>query len=228
MRTRIGVDRATGKIVAFAADHALDGGGLANYSANVATVGANAALGIYYSPKVDVTTCCFHSRGVTAGSMRCYGTVQTMTPLEVMVDEICAALPLDPIEFRRRNALQAGWRTMAGNPYIVSVRTPEILDKLEQHPIWRERAQEKARAPAAEFSSAPASPAPPRTTARERTARWGPSKSTRTGRSRSIATRSRWERHRYGGGQSCRGLPRRRRRRGRGGAGRRVRCRSAS
>ena len=69
-----------------------------------------------------------------------------MTALEVMVDEICASLELDPIEFRRRNALQAGWRTMAGNPYIVSVRTPEILDKLENHPIWRDRAQEKARA----------------------------------------------------------------------------------
>ena len=147
IRTQIGVDRATGKIVAFAADHASDGGGLANFSANVASVAANAALGAYYAPKSDVTTYCFHSRGVTAGSMRGYGTVQTMTPLEVMVDEICAALPLDPIEFRRRNALQAGWRSMAGNPYLASVRTPEILDKLEQHPIWRDRAQEKARAP---------------------------------------------------------------------------------
>ena len=78
MRTRIGVDRTTGKMVGFAADHALDGGGLANFSANVATVGANAALGVYYVPKVDITTFAFHSRGVTAGSMRCYGTVQTI------------------------------------------------------------------------------------------------------------------------------------------------------
>src|SRR6516164_559344 len=145
MRTRIGVDRATGKMVGFAADHALDGGGLANFSAQVATVGANAALGIYYVPKVDVTTYAFHSRGVTAGSMRGYGTLQTMTALEVLVDEICTALPLDPIEFRRRNALKPGGRTLAGNPYIVSIRTPEILDKLEQHPIWKERAEQKAR-----------------------------------------------------------------------------------
>jgi CO/xanthine dehydrogenase Mo-binding subunit len=145
MRTRIGVDRATGKMVGFAADHALDGGGLANFSGQVATVAANAALGIYYVPKVDVTTYAFHSRGVTAGSMRGYGTLQTMTALEVMIDEICATLPLDPIEFRRRNALATGGRTMAGNPYIVSIRTPEILDKLEQHPIWKERADHKAR-----------------------------------------------------------------------------------
>jgi CO/xanthine dehydrogenase Mo-binding subunit len=110
----------------------------------VAAVAANAALGIYYVPKVDITTFAFHSRGVTAGSMRGYGTLQTMTALEAMVDEICMALPLDPIEFRRRNALAPGGRTMAGNTYSVSVRTPEILEKLEQHPIWQQRAEEKA------------------------------------------------------------------------------------
>jgi len=47
MRTRIGVNRATGKIVGFAADHALDGGGLANFSGVVATVAAFAGLGAY-------------------------------------------------------------------------------------------------------------------------------------------------------------------------------------
>jgi CO/xanthine dehydrogenase Mo-binding subunit len=145
MHTRMGVDRATGKIFAFAADHVLHAGGLANFSPTVAPVAANAALGIYYAPKVDVATVSLHSRAVTAGSMRGYGTLQTMTALEVLVDEMCAALPLDPIEFRRRNALTAGDRTLAGNRYIVSVRTPEILDKLEQHPIWQKRAEEKAR-----------------------------------------------------------------------------------
>src|SRR5215216_563497 len=146
MQTRIGVDRATGKIRAFAADHVLDGGGLANYSSSVASVSAAGAIGIYDIPKVDVTTVALHSRGVTAGSMRGYGTLQTLTALEVLVDEAAAALPLDPIEFRRRNALKPGGRTMTGNPYSVSVRTDEILNKLEQHPIWQQRAKEKANA----------------------------------------------------------------------------------
>jgi CO/xanthine dehydrogenase Mo-binding subunit len=145
IRTRIGVDRTTGKMIGFAADHALDGGGLANFSADVATVAAVTALGIYDVPKVDVTTYAFHSRGVTAGSMRGFGTLQTVTALEVLIDEFASALPLDPIEFRRRNALKPGDRTLAGNTYSVSIRTPEILDKLEQHPIWQQRAEEKAR-----------------------------------------------------------------------------------
>src|SRR6266567_2012759 len=145
MRTRIGVDRATGKIRAFAADHVLDGGGLANFSGNVATVAATAAIGIYDIPKVDVTTVALHTHGVTAGSMRGYGTLQTMTALEVLIDEAAAALPLDPIEFRRRNALKQNGKTTTGIPYSVSVRAPEILDKIEKHPIWQQRTQEKAR-----------------------------------------------------------------------------------
>ncbi|MBR1282294.1 molybdopterin-dependent oxidoreductase [Bradyrhizobium sp. AUGA SZCCT0177] len=146
MRSRIGVDRSTGKITAFAADHVLDGGGLANFSVNVATVAATAAIGIYDIPKVDVTTVVVHSRGVTAGSMRGYGTLQSMTALEVLIDEVAAALPLDPIEFRRRNALKPDGRTMCGNRYSVSVRTTEMLDKLEKHPIWQQRAQQKSAA----------------------------------------------------------------------------------
>ncbi len=146
MRSQIGVDRKTGRIRAFAADHVLDGGGLANYSASVAVVGATGAIGMYDIPKVDVTTVAQHTRGVTAGSMRGYGTLQTMTALETLIDEVAHALPLDPIELRRRNALKTGGRTMAGNPYSVSVRAPEILDKLGAHPIWRDRAAFRAAA----------------------------------------------------------------------------------
>ncbi|ERF81493.1 MAG: aldehyde dehydrogenase (NAD+) [Bradyrhizobium sp. DFCI-1] len=147
MRSRIGIDRKSGKITAFAADHVLDGGGLANFSANVATVAATAAIGIYDIPKVDVTTVAVHSRGVTAGSMRGYGTLQTMTALEVLIDEAASELKVDPIAFRRNNALKQNGRTMTGNPYIVSVRTPEILDKLEKHPVWQQRADFKQKAP---------------------------------------------------------------------------------
>jgi CO/xanthine dehydrogenase Mo-binding subunit len=146
IRSQIAVDRASGRITAFAADHVLDGGGLMNYSVSVAVVAATGAIGMYDVPKVDVTTVAEHTRGVTAGSMRGYGTVQGLTALETLIDEVCTGLKLDPIEFRRRNALKVGGRTMTGNPLSVSVRAPEILDKLDRHPIWRKRAAEKANA----------------------------------------------------------------------------------
>ena len=146
-------------MIAFAADHVLDGGGLANYSASVASSAPPARIGIYDVPKVDVTTVAVHSRGVTAGSMRGYGTLQTMTALEVLVDEVAAALPLDPIEFRRRNALKTGGRTMTGNPYTVSVRTPEILDKLEKPSDLARPRRREGRGTRGLSSSAPAWPA---------------------------------------------------------------------
>ena len=146
MRSQIAIDRASGRMVAFAGDHVLDGGGLANYSASVAVVGATAATGIYDIPKVDVTTVAEHTRGVTAGSMRGYGTLQTLTALETLIDEAASELKVDPIELRRRNLLKTGGRTMTGNPWSVSVRTPEILDKLAAHPIWRDRKGRKASA----------------------------------------------------------------------------------
>ena len=171
----------------------LDGGGLANFSGQVASVGALAALGIYDVPKVDVTTVALHSRGVTAGSMRCYGTLQTMTALEVLVDEICTALPLDPIEFRRRNALAAGGRTMAGNTYVVSIRTPEILDKLEKHPIWAQRAEEKARGQQSGILVGTGVACRHQELRhRRRRLRWHPSKSGPTAGLPSIATALRW------------------------------------
>jgi CO/xanthine dehydrogenase Mo-binding subunit len=143
IHSRIGIERVTGRMRAFAADHIIDGGGLANFSANVADVAATAAIGIYGIPKVDVTTVAVHSRGVTAGSMRGYGTLQTMTALEVLIDEAAQALRLNPIEFRRRNALPTDGKTMTGNPLLGITRTGEILDKLDKHPIWLGREAEK-------------------------------------------------------------------------------------
>jgi CO/xanthine dehydrogenase Mo-binding subunit len=78
--------------------------------------------------------------------MRGYGSLQVETALEVLVDELAASLPPDAIEFRRRNALKPGERTLTGYPLKTSIRTPEILDKLEKHPIWRQRAEAKTRA----------------------------------------------------------------------------------
>ena len=148
MRSVAGFDKSTGKIRAIASDQVLDGGGMANFSINVADVAAGATCGIYDVPRIDVTTIALHSRGVTAGSMRGYGTLQTMTALEVLIDEAATALKIDPIELRRRNALKTGGRTNFGNTYVGPVRTPEVLDKLATHPIWRDRAAEKSRAPA--------------------------------------------------------------------------------
>jgi CO/xanthine dehydrogenase Mo-binding subunit len=143
--SRLAVDRASGRITAFVSDQNLDGGGLANLSAAVAFVGAAASVGIYDVPKVDVTTEARHSRAVTAGSMRGFGALQTMTALEVMIDEAAASLGRDPVAFRKANLLATGGKTMVGNVVSGVLRSGEVLDRLAAQPIWTARASEKSR-----------------------------------------------------------------------------------
>jgi CO/xanthine dehydrogenase Mo-binding subunit len=144
-KSRMAVDRASGRIAAFVSDQDLDGGGLANLSPAVAFVGATASIGIYDVPKVDVTTEVRHSRAVTAGSMRGFGALQTMTALEVMIDEAAAGLGRDPIAFRKTNLLATGGKTMVGNVISGDLRSGEVLDRLAVQPIWTGRAAEKTR-----------------------------------------------------------------------------------
>ncbi len=154
VRSRIAIDRGSGRIAAFAADQELDGGGLANLSAAVAFVGASAAIGIYDVPKVDVTTVAKHSRAVTAGSMRGFGALQSMTALEVMIDEAAASLGADPVAFRKANLLKTGGKTMIGNVISGALRSGEVLDRLAAKPIWAGRRAEKARRAAAAHGKA--------------------------------------------------------------------------
>lgn len=144
-KSRLAVDRASGRITAFVSDQDLDGGGLANLSPAVAFVGATASIGIYDVPKVDVTTEVRHSHAVTAGSMRGFGALQTMTALEVMIDEAAASLGRDPVAFRKANLLATGGKTMVGNVITGTLRSGEVLDRLAAQPIWTGRAAEKAR-----------------------------------------------------------------------------------
>ena len=104
---------------------------------------------MYDVPKVDVTSVARHSRAVTAGSMRGFGAFQTMTALEVLIDETAATLALDPVEFRRRNLLANGRKTMMGNAITGNVRCAEVLDRLAAKPLWTNRAAEKKRRAAA-------------------------------------------------------------------------------
>jgi CO/xanthine dehydrogenase Mo-binding subunit len=149
VRSRMAVDRASGRITAFVSDQDLDGGGLANLSAAVAFVGATASVGMYDVPKVDVTTVARHSRAVTAGSMRGFGALQTMTALEVMIDEAAASLGQDPVAFRKTNLLKTGGKTMVGNVISGALRSGEVLDRLASRPLWTGRAAEKVRRAAA-------------------------------------------------------------------------------
>ena len=136
---QLAVDKKDKTFKIFRADMSVDGGGRANYSASVAAVGATAAQSIYYMPQSDLAVTAYHSRGVEAGSMRGYGTLQTMAATEMMVDEIAARLGVDAIELRRVNALKSGMKNTQGAVPAGALRLHEILDKASEHEAWTQR-----------------------------------------------------------------------------------------
>ena len=81
IRYQLAVDKKDNSFKIFRADMSCDGGGRINYSPSVAAVGATAAQSIYYMPQNDLSVTAYYSRGVEAGSMRGYGTLQSMACL---------------------------------------------------------------------------------------------------------------------------------------------------
>lgn len=140
----LGVDADSGAFQALSIDLVCDGGGRANFSASVADVGATGSTSIYYLPKSDITTVANQSRGVCAGSMRGYGTLQSMTAMECLVDQVAVALDKDPIALRRTNALRTGQLNLTGNTASGAIRSREILDALEASDLWAKQADDKA------------------------------------------------------------------------------------
>jgi hypothetical protein len=185
--SQLGVDPRTGAFTAFVCDLELNGGGTANVSASVADVAAISSSSMYYLPKSDINTVATHSRGVTAGSMRGYGGLQSITAMECLVDDIAAQLKMDPIDLRRKNAMRTRrrrsrsvarrfWIGSSRRRYGRGGRKTGTLSRLPTHPR----------------PTASASPVPCSNTARATTARWRPCHSMPTGASKSPPAPSRW------------------------------------
>ncbi|WP_287496663.1 molybdopterin cofactor-binding domain-containing protein [Pandoraea sp. CB10b_02] len=149
MRYRIGVDKESGLLQAFAGDMECNGGGRMNFSPSVAMVGATAAQSIYYFPRSDLSSVAIASRAIDAGSARGYGTLQSMAATEMMIDEIAAQLGVDPIDFRLKNALRSGMKNTQGAIPAGAVRVDEVLARAKAHPLWTGRDKKKAEYEAA-------------------------------------------------------------------------------
>lgn len=139
IRYQLAVDKKDNSFKIFRADMSCDGGGRINYSPSVAAVGATAAQSIYYMPQNDLAVTAYHSRAVEAGSMRGYGTLQSMAATEMMVDEIAGRLGVDAIDLRRANALKSGMKNTQGAVPAGALRLYEILDKAAVDERWRNR-----------------------------------------------------------------------------------------
>ncbi len=157
IRMRTGVMR-DGTLVANDVDVVMDGGAYVTLSPVVLSRGAIHANGPYRCDNVRI-----HSRAMATntppnGAFRGFGAPQTQFAVECHMDAIAERLGLDPVAFRRHNAVVEGDITATGQVLNESVGAMEVLERTVKRADWaRTRARyerENAKAEAAERTAA--------------------------------------------------------------------------
>jgi CO/xanthine dehydrogenase Mo-binding subunit len=124
-RHRTALDR-DGRLLAMDIDLATDGGAYATLSSTVLSRATLHAPGPYVCPNVRVRSHAWATNTVPYGAFRGFGAPQAIFAGERHMDEIAAAIGMDPIELRRRNFLHDGDTTATEQV----MREPVILDQL--------------------------------------------------------------------------------------------------
>ncbi|MFZ1939942.1 MAG: xanthine dehydrogenase family protein molybdopterin-binding subunit [Terracidiphilus sp.] len=125
VRHRTAVDH-DGKLLAMDVDLATDGGAYSTLSSTVLSRATLHSTGPYLCPNVRVRSNAWATNMVPYGAFRGFGAPQAIFAMERHMDEIAAAIGMDPIEFRRRNFLNNG--DMNATEQVM--REPVILDQL--------------------------------------------------------------------------------------------------
>jgi xanthine dehydrogenase D subunit len=124
-----------GRLVYVRAEIYLDGG--AYTSSTPAVVGNAGTMGIgpYVVPNVHVDTYGVYTNNPPCGAMRGFGSVQAAFGYEAQMDKLAAALGLDPVEVRSRNAMSQGCEAPTGQVVDSPAPVAELLSRLRDMPL---------------------------------------------------------------------------------------------
>ncbi len=125
VRHRTALDK-DGKLLAMDIELTTDGGAYATLSSTVLSRATLHAPGPYVCSNVRVRSRAWATNTVPYGAFRGFGAPQAIFAIERHMDEIAAAIGMDPVELRRRNFLHQGDTTATQQ----LMRDPVILDKL--------------------------------------------------------------------------------------------------
>jgi xanthine dehydrogenase D subunit len=139
MRYEHGANR-NGELMYVRAEIVLDGGAYAASSPAIAGNAATHAAGPYRVPHVWADAWAAYTNNPPCGAMRGFGTVQPCFAYESQMDRLAAALGMDPVELRRRNALREGDSLPTGQVHDSPASVAELLDRVRALPLPPERA----------------------------------------------------------------------------------------
>ena len=88
---------------------------------------ASFALGPYEVPSARIDSYVVYTDNPPCGAMRGFGAVQTCFAHEAQMDKLAAALDMDPVELRLRNAMVTGTSMPTGAPINCPAPVAELL-----------------------------------------------------------------------------------------------------
>jgi xanthine dehydrogenase D subunit len=134
MRYEHGATR-DGRLVYVRARIVLDGGAYASSSTAVCSNAACFAAGPYDVPNARLDSYVIYTNNPPCGAMRGFGAVQVAIAHEAQMDKLAAALEMDPVELRIRNAMHPGSRMPTGQVVREPAPVAELLERVRAMPM---------------------------------------------------------------------------------------------
>jgi xanthine dehydrogenase D subunit len=126
---------ADGTLVALEARVVLDGGAYASTSPVVITNTTTLLQGPYRIPNASIEGWSVRTNNPSCGAMRGFGVPQAAFAHEAQLDALAAALGLDPLELRLRNALRPGDVTTYGQRLDQPTPVREVIEGCRDLPL---------------------------------------------------------------------------------------------
>jgi len=134
LRYEHGADR-DGNLVYVKAHIMLDGGAYASSSTAVIANATCFAAGPYRCPNAIIDGWVMYTNNPPCGAMRGFGSVQNCYAHEAQMDKLAAALGMDPVEVRIRNAMGTGTAMITGQVIDGPVPVAELLRRVRAMPL---------------------------------------------------------------------------------------------
>jgi xanthine dehydrogenase D subunit len=141
-----GADR-DGHLVYVKARILLDGGAYASSSTAVIANASCFSCGPYRVPNATIDGTVMYTNNPPCGAMRGFGSVQNCYAHEAQMDKLAAALKMDPVELRMRNALQTGDTLITGQVIDGQVPVAELLRLVKERELPREASNDLTSMP---------------------------------------------------------------------------------
>jgi len=113
----------------------LDGGAYASSTSAVVGNAGTMGAGPYVVPNVHIDCYGAYTNNPPCGAMRGFGSVQAAFGYEAQMDKLAAALGIDPVEFRCKNAMEQGSTGPTGQVIDSPAPVAELLRRVEQMPL---------------------------------------------------------------------------------------------